>query len=119
MHLPSVLRGEQSTLEPQWDAGASQGLAVPGGHGRELALEQVGSSHFGRAPWGCSWAQLCRVLPMGASRHQQWVSLGAAPRAALVGCIPVLRSGGKQKGNGDAARAGRKLRPQEGISRTL
>lgn len=31
----------------------------------------------------------------------------------------MLRSGGKQKGNSDAARAGRKLRPQEGISRTL
>ena len=92
MHLPSVLLGERSALEPSRGNGASQGRAVTGGHAGELAPEQGGSrgaaaeqaagaaslaQHPGAAR-GLSSAEGCEVLPMGASWHQQ--------RFSLAGC---------------------------------
>lgn len=72
-------------------------LAPEQGGSRGAAAEQaVGAAGLAQHPGaarGLSSAGGCRVLPMGASWHQQRVSLGAAACAALIGCVPVLRQG--------------------------
>lgn len=65
---------------------------------------------------GPSWAQLhggCRWIPVGIS---SWALLFVLCRSGASWCSGSKR---KQEANSDAARVGRKLWLQEGISRTL
>lgn len=94
-----MLLGKQGAFQPsQRDGAAAEWV---------LSAAGLGAHGLGAGGWGCC----------------QWVTPGISSgfRSCLadrMGAGAPAREG-KQKADSDAVRAGRKLRPQEGISRTL
>lgn len=92
-----MLLGKQDAFQPsQRDGAAAE---------RAAGAVGLGARGFGAGGWGCCQ----RVTPGISSRF----------RVCLTDRMGALAREGKQKADSDTVRAGRKLRPQEGISRTL